>query len=108
LGYDLITAYSVGCLMNKTLAISAIALVAVIMGLSTIAPGLQQAFADDVKSQRGAAGTGACPDAFFQLARCELGLHPDHNFNALVCVKTIGGVVTITTDDLSGPPSPEG
>jgi len=39
--------------MNKTLVITTIVFVAVVMGLSTVAPALQQAFAHDVTEPRG-------------------------------------------------------
>ena len=56
------------------------------MGLSTIAPALQQAFAHDViKVKQGA--RGVCP-ADFQLIAFPFGQHPDHNVNGHVCLKS--------------------
>jgi len=76
--------------MNKTLAISAITLVVVVMGLSTIAPTLQQAFAHDVTEQQGKTGTTTCPKGFIlDFAPGPTGTHPDHNFNSVVCTKSI-------------------
>ena len=72
--------------MNKTLVITTIALIAVVMGLSTIAPALQEAFAHNVKSQLGPPGSGLCPDAFVAQP-ITTGTHPDHNHNGIVCVK---------------------
>jgi len=71
--------------MTKTIAITAIVLVAVVMGLSTIVPALQQAFAHDViKDKQGA--RGICPAAF-GLITFPFGQHPDHNMNGHVCVR---------------------
>jgi len=88
--------------MNKTLAITAIALVAIVMGLSTIAPVLQQAFAHDVTSpQGGQIGNGDCPDGFqIAVPMSPAGTHPDHNVNGKVCVKIVDTQVIII-DDLS-------
>ena len=72
----------------RALAISAIVLVAVIMGFSTIAPALQQAFAHDVTEPRGRQGIGGCPEDF-QLVTITKGLHPDHNFNGFVCFNLV-------------------
>ncbi len=74
--------------MNKTLVITTIALVAVVMGFSTIAPVLQQAFAHDVTEPRGRTGLGGCPEDF-QLVPITKGQHPDHNFNGSVCLKSV-------------------
>jgi len=73
--------------MNKTLAISAITLVAVVMGFSTIAPTLQQAFAHDV-IKAVEIESGLCPKDF-KLRNIPTGQHPDHNSNGLVCVNRI-------------------
>jgi len=87
--------------MNKTLAITAIVLVAVVMGLSTIAPALQQAFAHDV---RGAVtpGFGQCPRSFSEETIEPAGTHPDHNFNGTICFKNVGQTRVIIDD----PPIP--
>jgi len=73
--------------LTKTLAITAIVLVAVVMGLSTIAPALQQAFAHDV-IKGVVLESGLCPDDFVQ-NEYRTGQHPDHNSNGLVCVKSV-------------------
>ena len=73
--------------MKRALAISVIALVAVVMGLSTIAPALQQAFAHDVAPDRGEAGL--CPADFRLIPQFSPGTHPDHNANGWVCLKSI-------------------
>jgi len=73
----------------RALVITAIVMVAVIMGFSTIAPALQQAFAHDVNSQRGPSGNEVCPPGFTLQTIEQDGLHPDHNFNGLVCLKLI-------------------
>jgi hypothetical protein len=49
---------------GKLFATSAIILVVVVMGFSTIAPALQQAFAHDVTEQKGKEGTRICPRGF--------------------------------------------
>jgi len=71
------------------MTIAVIALVAVVMGLSTIAPGLQQAFAHDVTERQGKAPTEACPPSFQTDFALGVGTHPDHNFNGIVCTKRI-------------------
>ena len=77
------------------MTIAVIALVAVVMGMSTIAPTLQQAFAHDVREQVGPDGTRLCP-AGFQIGTITPGVHPDHNINSLICEKrTRSGTVTI-------------
>jgi len=75
--------------MNRALVISAITLVVVVMGLSIIAPALQQAFAHDVTERQGKAPTEACPTAFTLSFALGVGTHPDHNFNGLVCTKLV-------------------
>ena len=75
--------------MTKTLAITAIVLVAVVMGLSTIAPALQQAFAHDVKTSQGRAVGVQCPADFQRVTIEPVGTHPDHNANGFVCVEFI-------------------
>ncbi len=85
---------------GKIFAISAIVLVAVVMGLSTIAPALQQAFAHNV----GAAitpGFGQCPNGFAE-ELVDAGTHPDHNFNGKVCFKIVGSHRVVIDD----PPIP--
>ncbi len=46
--------------MNKTLAITAIALVAVVMGMSMVSP----VMAHNVTERNGPEGNGTCPDDF--------------------------------------------
>jgi len=86
----------------KALTISVIVMVAVIMGFSTIAPALQQAFAHDVTEQKGARGNNICPRGF-GLEDIAQGDHPDHNFNGKVCEK-LRASYTIVIDDLRSPP----
>jgi len=75
--------------MTKTIAITAIVLVAIVMGLSTIAPALQQAFAHDVDIG-GPLASGQCP-ADFKVVRADfIGQHPDHNANGWVCIRCPG------------------
>ena len=79
--------------MNKTLTISVIALVAVVMGFSTVAPALQQAFAHDVTEAKGRIGLGECPRGFSEGTTDIPGTHPDHNFNGVVCRNSVGGAI---------------
>jgi len=65
--------------MNKTLKITAITLVAVIMGISTIAPVMAHNVTEADKNP-----SGICAP-FFSLFGITLGEHPDHNFNAKIC-----------------------
>jgi len=75
--------------MNKTLVITTIALVAVVMRFSTIAPTLQQAFAHDVLVGPPVGHFPTmCPADFVRIASTP-GLHPDHNANGQVCKKLI-------------------
>jgi len=76
--------------MTKTIAITAIVLVAVVLGLSTIAPALQQAFAHDVGDRTGGVAVEVqCPADFMQAFADYTGQHPDHNTNGRVCVKFV-------------------
>ena len=65
--------------MNKTLTISTITLVAVIMGISTITPVIAHDVTEANKNP-----TGICAP-FFTLFGITLGEHPDHNFNGQIC-----------------------
>ena len=89
--------------MTKTIAITAIVLVAVVMGFSTIAPALQQAFAHDVTEAKGKIGLGGCPEGFLPTTPAFTGEHPDHNFNDVICVKIAGQHRILVDDNL--PPS---
>jgi len=68
---------------DRVISVLAIALVAVIMGLSTIAPALQQAFAHDVAPAPG--DGGLCPADFILIQKTFPGTHPDHNANGWIC-----------------------
>jgi hypothetical protein len=65
--------------MNNTLTITAITLVVVIMGTSTITPVIAH---DVTKANKNPAGICA---PFFALHSITLGEHPDHNFNGKIC-----------------------
>ncbi len=65
--------------MNKTLTITTITLVAVIIGIGTIT----QVIAHDV-TEANKNPTGKCAP-FFALFSITLGEHPDHNFNGKIC-----------------------
>jgi len=68
--------------MNKTLAITVIALVAVVMGMSVVAP----VMAHDVTEQKTPSGSKTCPEGFDIVLRAgQPGIHPDHNMNFIVC-----------------------
>ncbi len=82
----------------RALVIFAIVSVAVIMGISTVAPALQQAFAHDVNAAQ-TPGFGACPEGFAQTNPTFQGEHPDHNFNNVIC-ENIVGQHTILIDDV--------
>ena len=88
--------------MNKTLVITTIALIAVVMGLSTIAPALQQAFAHDVDAAV-TPGFGQCPRGFSEQDIEPFGTHPDHNFNGTICFKNVGQVRVIIDDVVANP-----
>jgi len=90
--------------MNKTLVITTIALIAVVMGLSTVAPALQQAFAHDVREAKGRVSLTECPPGFSE-GTTTPGTHPDHNFNGVVCRNnTGGGIVDDNVPTSAGPP----
>ncbi len=76
--------------MKRALVISVITLVAVIMGMSAVAP----IMAHNVSERNGLPGNGACPDGFSG-NRIGIGVHPDHNRNEVVCTD---GLIVI--DDL--------
>ena len=65
--------------MNKTLTVTAITLVVVIMGIGTITPVIAH---DVTKANKNP--TGICAP-FFALHSITLGEHPDHNFNGKIC-----------------------
>jgi hypothetical protein len=65
--------------MNKTLTITAITLVVVIMGTSTITPVIAHDVTEENKNP-----SGICAP-FFSLFGITLGEHPDHNFNGKIC-----------------------
>ncbi len=65
--------------MNKTLTLTTIALVVVIMGTSTIMPVIAH---DVTKANKNP--SGIC-FPFFSLFGIILGEHPDHNFNGNIC-----------------------
>lgn len=65
--------------MNKTLTITVIALVVVIMGTSAITPVIAH---DVTKTNKNPIGMCA---PFFSLHGITLGEHPDHNFNGKIC-----------------------
>jgi len=88
--------------MNKTLVITTIALITVVMGLSTIAPALQQAFAHDVDGAV-TPGFGQCPRGFSDETIEPFGTHPDHNFNGAICFKNVGQVRVIIDDVVASP-----
>ena len=86
--------------MNKTLVITTIALVAVVMGFSTIAPTLQQAFAHNVTvAPAPIVRNTVCPSAFTPFDIEVPGTHPDHNLNGIVCLNTAGSPSRVTVDD---------
>ena len=65
--------------MNKTLTITTITLLVVIMGTSTITPVIAHNVTDANKNP-----SGVCAP-FFALSVITLGEHPDHNFNGEIC-----------------------
>ena len=65
--------------MNKTLTITVITLVVVMMGMGTITPVIAHDITETNKNT-----TGICPP-FFSLFGIILGEHPDHNFNGKIC-----------------------
>ncbi len=65
--------------MNKTLTITTITLVVVIMGTGTITPVIAHDVTEANKNP-----TGICAP-FFALFGIALGEHPDHNFNGQIC-----------------------
>ncbi len=65
--------------MNKTLTITTITLVVVIMGTSTITPVIAHNVNEANKNP-----SGICAP-FFSLFGIPLGKHPDHNFNGKIC-----------------------
>jgi hypothetical protein len=84
--------------MNKTLTITTIALVAVVMGMSAVAPMIPQA-----------AAAGSWPTGFTPKSVEVIGSGADHNENGLVCEKQLPNRQTIQIDDnlteqRAGPP----
>ena len=69
--------------MNKTLTITTIMLVVVIMGTGTITPVIAHDVTGTSKNSN-----GICPP-FFVLSSIALGKHPDHNFNGKSCNLTL-------------------
>jgi len=65
--------------LNKTLTITAITLVVVILGIGTITPVIAHDVTEENKNP-----TGICVP-FFSLFGITLGEHPDHNFNGKIC-----------------------
>lgn len=65
--------------MNKTLTITTITLVVMIMGTGTITPVIAHDLTKENKNP-----TGICAP-FFSLFGITLGGHPDHNFNGKIC-----------------------
>ena len=65
--------------MNKTLTITTITLVVVIMGTGTITPAIAHDVTETNKNP-----SGMCAP-FFSLFVTTLGEHPDHNFNGKIC-----------------------
>ncbi|GEM_PF-6490170 len=65
--------------MNKTLTITTIMLVVVIMGTGTITPVIAHDVTEANKNP-----SGICAP-FFSLFGITLGGHPDHNFNGKIC-----------------------
>ena len=65
--------------MNKTLTITTIMLVVVIMGTGTITPVIAHDVTEANKNP-----SGICAP-FFSSFGITLGEHPDHNFNAKIC-----------------------
>ncbi len=84
--------------MNKGLGITAIALVAVIMGLSTVTPSLSQAFA---QVEVNCVVTDPL-SAFSWNPEPAVDGDPDHNGNGFVCLLSFGNVPLprIVIDDL--------
>ena len=93
--------------MNKTTLYGGLILgIAAIMVFSTVAPALQQAFAHDVPEAPGTSKQTTCPPNFIKTSS-DVGIHPDHNTNKIVCeitfcpgqqIKCINPIV-ITIDD---------
>ena len=74
--------------MNKTTLYGGLILgIAVIMVFGSVAPALQQAFAHDVPKSPSVPKLTTCPPNFIKTGTTA-GMHPDHNANAQVCVKT--------------------
>ncbi len=65
--------------MNKTLTITTITLVSVIIGIGTITPVIAHDVTEANKNP-----SGICAP-FFSSFGITLGEHPDHNFNAKIC-----------------------
>ena len=65
--------------MNKTLTITTITLVVVIMGTGTTTPVIAHDVTEANKNP-----SGMCAP-FFSLFGITLGEHPDHNFNGKIC-----------------------
>ena len=81
--------------MNKTIAITTITLVAVIMGMSAIAPAMAfQAEPDQTRPLR-----AICPPDFEITTVGEAGDPADRNGNGIVCVKELPNRNSITIDD---------
>jgi len=83
--------------MTKTLTITVIVLVAVIMGMSAVAP----IMAHNVTEHNGPLGSITCPDGFAQ-KRIGTGVHPDHNMNGVVCIKDLAVIDDLPCTTLSG------
>jgi len=82
--------------MTKTIAITTIALVAVVMGMSAIVPALPQAMASHPEGPL----DFKCPRdnpqyEWFHLPTATPGVHPDNNHNGFVCVNFYGSGLTI-------------
>jgi len=82
--------------MNKTLAISAITLVAVLMGISAVVPLIPQAAAE-----------GFCPTGFSTVAITTLNEQVDRNDNGTICAKELPNGDTILIDDIDLPDIPQ-
>lgn len=80
----------------RALIISAIVLVAVIMGLSTVIPSL----AHDVAKGDELGGLPSC-QGNFEGMEWPNGEHPDHNGNGAVCMKIVGQGKLIVIDDIA-------
>jgi len=75
--------------MNKTLAITAIVLVAVVMGMSSVVPLIPQAVAEKF-----------CPTGFSPVAITTLNEHVDLNRNGTICAKELPNGKTVLIDDI--------